>query len=110
MSSLYYTYYQNNSGGRFDEDDRVCQYVIIQAVSAADADCRAKTIGIYFDGVEKGLNCECCGDRWDTASAGTEQSEIYGLDPREHDSMQLTFDYVCCRIYHLDGTVTEVLA
>ena len=20
---------------------------------------------VYFDGVEKGIDCECCGDRWD---------------------------------------------
>ena len=24
----------------------------------------AEDIGLYFDGVEQGMDCSCCGDRW----------------------------------------------
>jgi len=106
---LYYTYNQNNSGGSFHHDSRVCHYVIVQAVSPADADRRAENIGIYFDGVAHGRDCSCCGDRWDSAwPAGTAQPEIYGKDPREYDDMFTKSGEVMCRIYHMDGTVTEV--
>lgn len=29
-----------------------------------EANARAKGIGLYFDGVDDGRDCECCGDRW----------------------------------------------
>lgn len=106
---LYYTYNQNNSGGSFVNNDRVCHYVIVQAVSPADADRRAENIGIYFDGVADGQDCSCCGDRWDRAwQAGTAKPEIYGKDPREYDDMFTESSEVMCRIYHLNGTITEV--
>lgn len=108
---LYYTYNQNNSGGRFIKNDQVCHYVIVQAVSPADADQRAETIGIYFDGCETGQDCDCCGDRWSRAwRDGSAEPEIYGRDPREHDAMFAKEGEVYCRIYHLSGIITEVKA
>jgi hypothetical protein len=47
VSSLYYTFCQNNSGGVFDIDDKVCEYVIIQALSVNDANHQAEQLGIY---------------------------------------------------------------
>lgn len=81
---MFYTYRQNNSGGVFDVDENVKHYVIIEADSAKEADEKAESIGLYFDGVEKGIDCPCCGDRWDKADDpdfginGTEKPEIYG--------------------------------
>lgn len=62
----WYHYHQNNSGGSFDVDaDRgIGHNVFIQAASEPEADARAESIGIYFNGVDDGLDCECCGDRW----------------------------------------------
>lgn len=106
---LYYTYRQNNSGGRFHVDDKVSIYVIIQALSSADADSRAEDIGIYFNGVNEGSDCECCGDRWDTSwMDGTVEPEIYGTNPREYDTRWVKEGEVFCYIYHLNGTVTEI--
>jgi len=65
---MFYEYRQNNSGGSFDVSDTVTYHVIIEAPSAVVADGIAKEIGIYFDGVGKDLDCECCGDRWSAAS------------------------------------------
>lgn len=78
---MFYTYDQNNSGGGFDCDDNVCQHVIIEAADADDADSRAEALGIYFNGVAAGIDCECCGDRWYPASPwrdGTDTPQVYG--------------------------------
>lgn len=66
---MFYSYRQNNSGGFFitDENAGLGPRVLIEASSAHEANDRAKTIGIYFDGCDSGEDCECCGDRWDRA-------------------------------------------
>ncbi len=78
-----YEYCQNNSGGSFTsvewtgpedlggvfnsmEGYRTKAYdVWVMAESEAEADeLVQKYAGVYFQGIEKGLDCECCGDRW----------------------------------------------
>lgn len=73
---MFFTYRQNNSGGRFIGEINI----IIEADSAKEADEIAQENGVYFDGVDEGHDCECCGDRWSRAweSDGTENPEIYG--------------------------------
>ena len=79
---MFYTYNQNNSGGSFDfnESRGITHFVIVEADSAADADRRAEDIGLYFDGCDSGIDCDCCGDRWYTQwkDEGTDTPEIYG--------------------------------
>ena len=62
----YYVYRQNNSGGAYDVDlDMGLNInVIVEADSIGEANVKAREIGIYFDGVANGTDCECCGDRW----------------------------------------------
>lgn len=64
--SKFYMFYQNNSGGFFDEDDKagIGKVVTIEAENEEDANDRAKQIGLYFDGCDKEIDCPCCGDRW----------------------------------------------
>ena len=59
----FYLYSQNNSGGSFVYDDRrgVAEYVVVEADSADQANERAESAGLYFDGEG---DCECCGNRW----------------------------------------------
>ena len=66
MKTKFYCFSQNNSGGFFINDDEngICEYVIIEAESGDDANERAEKIGLYFDGVLDGEDCGCCGDRW----------------------------------------------
>jgi len=106
---LFYTYHQNNSGGSFNVNDRVCPYVIIQAVSPRDADRRAEDIGIYFNGVNEGNDCPCCGDRWIEAwEDGTDQPLIYGQEPQNAELHKWVKEgEVWCRIYYLDGIIKE---
>jgi len=75
---MFYTYRQNNSAGWFQIDKRVNIYVIIEA-DKCDVNDRAEQIGLYFDGCEQNLDCECCGDRWYRChiGEGTETPTIY---------------------------------
>jgi hypothetical protein len=65
-SIVFYSFRQNNSGGRFvfDEKDGISVLVVVEADSAEQAENRAESIGIYFDGCDAGIDCPCCGDRW----------------------------------------------
>jgi hypothetical protein len=61
MEKKTFTYHQNNSGGYFNGPESVT----IEAYNEEDADRKAEESGlVYFDGVEQGIDCECCGDRW----------------------------------------------
>jgi hypothetical protein len=78
---MFYEYHQNNSGGVFTYDAKngISTTVIIEADSAEEANTRAREIGLYFDGVDAGSDCACCGDRWYPAwEAGTESPSHYG--------------------------------
>lgn len=60
----WFQFNQNNSGGKMVVNDQVSDHVFIQAPSADAANSLAERIGIYFNGVADGNDCECCGDRW----------------------------------------------
>lgn len=60
----FYEYRQNNSGGIFDIDDFLTVRVVVEATSQKDAIEKGESMGIYFDGCEKEMDCSCCGDRW----------------------------------------------
>jgi hypothetical protein len=77
---MFYVFRQNNSGGYFEINDDVTQFVIIEADNNNDANSRAVEIGIYFDGVDRDLDCGCCGDRWCEAwdTEGEPEPELYG--------------------------------
>ena len=58
----FFHFSQNNSFGQFEGPHNL----VVEAESATDANERAQfdDWGIYFNGVELGLDCPCCGDRW----------------------------------------------
>jgi hypothetical protein len=80
---MYATYIQNNSGGSFIG----IKVIIIEADSLEEADSIAESHGVYFDGVEEGKDCDCCGDRWYRAYSMSEIPRYYGLvlDYQEHN-------------------------
>ena len=61
---MFYQFDQNNSYGRFDVDENVCHRLFIEADSIEEATDKAESLGCYWDGVAKGIDCPCCGDRW----------------------------------------------
>jgi hypothetical protein len=62
----FYQFLQNNSGGRNVKD--MPKLLFVEASSAEEANERAESIGVYFNGCEDGTDCSCCGDRWYPAS------------------------------------------
>jgi len=80
--SKFYEFDQNNSGGRFDFDEAagITHHVVIEADDLEHAAYRAERIGIYFDGVDLGRDCECCGDRWSKpwSDDGAAEPMFYG--------------------------------
>ena len=80
INTQFFTFRQNNSGGRFRYDKNLTETVVIEAINAADANAKAEALGIYFDGVEGGSDCQSCGDRWDRVydSDGTDKPMYYG--------------------------------
>ncbi len=73
----FYTYNQNNSFGRFDGPE----YVIVRASSFEEANEKAiKKAGVYFNGCESGIDCRCCGDRWNEPWECSESPKIYDTE------------------------------
>ena len=59
----WYLFNQNNSGGYFTPP---AQYLWIEAENENEAERIAEEVfGVYYFGVDAGLDCPCCGDRWD---------------------------------------------
>ncbi|WP_145691452.1 DUF7296 family protein [Bacillus licheniformis] len=63
----FYEYTQNNSGGSFLTNDKLCHRIFIEANSYEEADTIAEGLGVYWNGVSEGIDCGCCGDRWGSA-------------------------------------------
>lgn len=62
----FYKFTQNPSCGMFDlsEEDKIGHFVFVEASDFRAANKKAEEIGLYFDGVDQDLDCDCCGDRW----------------------------------------------
>ncbi len=61
---MFYEFKQNNSGGHFVVNDKLCHRVVIEADSTHEAIDKAERLGCYWYGVQEGRDCSCCGDRW----------------------------------------------
>lgn len=60
----FYEYTQNNSGGHFEVSEKLCHRLFIEADSYSESESIAEDLGVYFNGVDDGFDCGCCGDRW----------------------------------------------
>lgn len=105
---MFFEYSQNNSGGVFHTDDKLCARVIIEASSCDEADDKLIALGGYFDGAG---DCPCCGNRWDS---GDELKFPMGdLNTVEEYVQRVIKDYggwttPDARIFYVDGRVLEV--
>jgi hypothetical protein len=105
----FYTFSQNNSGGSFDYDEKrgIGEVVIVESTSYQEANGIAERIGLYFDGVDGGQDCECCGDRWTSV-----WDESYGADVPSYYSTPLSkledswFDKRIF-VHNLDGSIVK---
>jgi hypothetical protein len=110
ITTKFFEFDQNNSGGSFHIDDErgLGPRVWIEALDANDANARAEHLGIYFDGCSNGRDCPCCGDRWSAAwrdESGKREPEIrtgdgiFGGDFGWHDTVY---------VHNFDGTIRRV--
>jgi hypothetical protein len=111
---MFYTYSQNNSGGSFVINESVGQYVIIEADSPGEADRLAEEVGIYFNGCDRGEDCNCCGDRWyeQYSESADEEPMIYGKTIEEYKKdpgMIALRQEECIHIYYKDGRHEKVV-
>lgn len=99
---MFFCYYQNNSGGSFDYNENLAGVVCIEAASACEANSKAETIGIYFEGVWTGRDCDCCGDRWTAAENGHSEPLYYDEPVKTAIPYGLALDF---RIHYSDGRI-----
>lgn len=99
---MFFTFLQNNSGGRWHKDANLDAVVIIEANSGPDANAKAQTLGIYFNGVREGRDCRCCGSRWDEAGEGFEKPTLWE-DPLELLEKGTIIHYADGRILRGEG-------
>lgn len=95
----FYEYNQNNSGGDYviDKHRGIGETVIIEAVNIEHANTIAQRKGIYFNGVNNGIDCECCGDRW---------HEPY---PHPYNSFPIfLYHYSHIYVHFLDGNIFKL--
>ncbi|WP_427050423.1 DUF7296 family protein [Paenibacillus sp. TC-CSREp1] len=106
---MFYTFSQNNSGGFFDVDNRVCEYVIVEADSAQEANERAEGVGIYFNGCDTGDDCECCGDRWYAQWDDTDGNAVPSIYGTPVSEMTANFFRTQAYVYYKDGRKEAVV-
>ena len=107
---MFFTYAQNNSGGYFIEDEKagVCEYVIVEADSAEQANDKLKKIGSMVDSFYD--YCPCCGERWQMDYMDDDDSNdvpsIYGkpITTTEKSSYRNH-----CFVHYEDGRIEEVV-
>lgn len=86
----FYLFHQNNSGGIINRDSVMCRNIIIEADSTYEANEIAENLGCYWNGVNKGFDCRCCGDRWYQSY----QSLDKHLKDYELDTFEQLFEYL----------------
>lgn len=100
----YFEFSQNNSGGgwQVDHEAGISEVVFVQASTPAEANEKAKAIGIYFDGLDTGRDCSCCGSRWTACWESDEGKEEAPVASKVADG-KVAF------VHHADGKVEKVV-
>lgn len=81
----WFQFRQNNSGGSFHRNENLSVEVFIQAHNKREAISIGEDLGMYFNGVEDGMDCPCCGDRWSEWCSEVDESEFtVGDEVRVH--------------------------
>ena len=77
---MFYEFNQNNSGGHFVVNDKLCHRLFIEADNEYEAIDKAEELGCYWDGVSQGRDCSCCGDRWHKDWLDPVDIETYAIE------------------------------
>lgn len=102
---------QHNSGGAFIMDDDLAHRVYIEADSFEEAEAKAMDLGVYYEGVAEGYDCDCCGDRWYRPTElkfpiqWNEQRAFYDVEPyAEYLKKMYGWGPIDYHIYYKDGS------
>ncbi len=98
---------QNNSGGSFITDENLCSSVYIEAETFDEANAKALSFGIYYDGVADGCDCECCGDRW--YQPWNEEKDFSEEKVQKWANQYGGWTKPDARIFYADGTVKAII-
>ena len=101
----FYQFDQNNSGGFFDVNDKICHRVLIESDTLENA------LDKFYPMIkDQSYSCHCCGDRWSPEYA--EEIDYSNFNSVEDYCQYLSNDWGWTtpdiRIYFLDGTVKEI--
>ena len=117
---MFYELTQNNSGGSFEVNEKLAHLLFIEADSVEEACLFAESLGCYWDGVDEGWDCDCCGDRWhrpwdnDGVTYPYEWSDGIVFNSVEEHAQYLANNYGMTvpdsRIFYKDGTVKEIFS
>lgn len=112
-----YEYTQNNSGGSFMVDSKLCHRLFIEAKTQKEADLKALDMGVYFNGCDDDIDCPCCGDRWHEGSEvevpvvyDKKRSLVFSTIEGYAQHLADGFGWTSpeARIFFADGSVKEV--
>lgn len=107
----WYEICQNNSGGSFTVNDKVCHRLYIEAVDLLEAKYKAERLGCYWDGVARGRDCDCCGDRWYLSEYNKLDLEEESIeDHAQRYANKYGWTKPEARIYYHDGKVVEIFS
>lgn len=87
--------------------DGIGIYVIVEANNENQANSLAELIGIYFDGVDEGIDCSRCGDRWYPVDDGDDYAGEHCL-PLEYYASQAKDWGSKAYIHYLNGEIKEI--
>ena len=103
----FFQFRQNNSYGVFTVNNTVCHRLFIEADTHSEAIRKAEELGCYWDGVCAGIDCPCCGDRWDNwDDRPVETDDIEAHAQNLADSFGWTSPDA--RIFYKNGRVSEI--
>ena len=113
-NTYWYEFRQNNSGGDFIVDDKVCHFLYIEADNFGKAVSIAESLGCYWNGVEKGIDCPCCGSRWskwDNQPIDFDDNNSKSIEEyAQKMSSEYGWTYPDARIYYKNGDVKEIFS
>lgn len=102
---MFFHFRQNNSYGIWKGP---AINVIIEAEDDEEANDLAEMHGLYFNGVDDGQDCPCCGDRWyEVWGKGNEVPSCYGepvKETGEYGSAVGNGEFPSLTIFYKDGS------
>lgn len=106
MGIKWYSYSQNNSGGSFIENENICEWMLIEANTADEAN---QIMTDIVDSNDAWDYCPCCGERWDINMDESDGHDVPSI--WEEPISEVLADSFRSRaiLYYLDGKKEEYI-